>query len=376
MDLRALVFGRFFFDPGGKPRSEYQNTAKIKNQRPKTNNPIFMIIQSSAPTRVDLAGGTIDIWPLYLFHPGAMTVNFALSLLASVRIETRDDNRIILESRDRGVGFETTLERMDELARDSKLDLVSKMIHFFRPATGFHLVANSDAPAGAGISGSSALAIALIGALNRLVGNRYDERKFITIAANVETTVIKVPAGFQDYHPAFHGSASCIHFRPDGIEREHLAVDTAEIERRFVICYTGEPRNSGINNWDIFKRHIDGDRDLFQIFEKIRDAAARMREALAANDWDEVGNVMRNAYPNRKRLAPGITTPHMDALVESALANGAEAAKICGAGGGGCIAFLCTPERQQELERALAAEEGVEVLNWKVAREGLRVTES
>ncbi|HEX6188645.1 MAG TPA: hypothetical protein VFZ40_11235 [Pyrinomonadaceae bacterium] len=335
-----------------------------------------MIIQSSAPTRVDLAGGTIDIWPLYLFHPGAMTVNFALSLLASVRIETRDDNRVILESRDRGVGFETTVDRIDELAHDERLELVSKMVHFFRPAQGFHLVANSDAPAGAGISGSSALAIALIGALNRLAGNRYDERKFITIAANIETTVIKVPAGFQDYHPAFHGSASCIHFRPDGIEREHLKLDHEEIERRFVICYTGEPRNSGINNWDIFKRHIDGDAELFQIFEKIREAATRMRAALAANDWAEVGNVMREAYPNRKRLAPGITTRQMDALVAKALANGAEAAKVCGAGGGGCIAFLCPPERKPELERALAAEEGAEVLNWKVAREGLVVKES
>ena len=335
-----------------------------------------MIIQSSAPTRVDLAGGTIDIWPLYLFHPGAMTVNFALSLLASVRIETRGDSRVILESRDRGVGFETTVDRIDDLARDERLELVSKMVHFFRPTQGFHLVANSDAPAGAGISGSSALAIALIGALNRLVGNRYDERKFITIAANVETTVIKVPAGFQDYHPAFHGSASCIHFRPDGIEREHLNLDHEEIERRFVICYTGQPRNSGINNWDIFKRHIDGDAELFQIFETIREAATRMRAALVANDWAEVGNVMREAYPNRKRLAPGITTPQMDALVTKALANGAEAAKVCGAGGGGCIAFLCQPERKQELERALATEKGAEVLQWKVAREGLVVKES
>ena len=335
-----------------------------------------MIIQSSAPTRVDLAGGTIDIWPLYLFHPRAMTVNFALSLLASVRIETRDDNRVILESRDRGVGFETTVEGIDELARDERLELVSKMVHFFQPTRGFHLVANSDAPAGAGISGSSALAIALIGALNRFVGNRYDERKFITIAANIETTVIKVPAGFQDYHPAFHGSASCIHFRPDGIEREHLNLDHEEIERRFVICYTGQPRNSGINNWDIFKRHIDGDAQLFQIFETIREAATRMRTALVANDWAEVGNVMRQAYPNRKRLAPGITTPHMDALVTKALANGAEAAKVCGAGGGGCIAFLVSPERKQELERALATEKGAEVLHWKVARKGLVVKES
>src|SRR5438094_10380851 len=334
-----------------------------------------MIIESSAPTRCDLAGGTIDIWPLYLFHAGASTVNFALSLRARVRIETRSDRRIILESRDRKVLVETTVDQIDNLARDEKLELVSKMVHFFRPETGFHLVTHSEAPAGAAIAGSSALAIALIGGLNSLVGNRYDPRKFITLAANIETTVIKVPAGFQDYYPAFYGSTSCVHFRADGIEREHLLIDESEIERRFVICYTGEPRHSGINNWDSFKRHLDGDPELFAIFEKIRDAAVEMRAALLANDWNAVAETMRAAYPNRKRLAPGITTPQMDLLVEKALANGAEAAKICGAGGGGCIAFLCAPDRKQDVVAALSSEDGAKVLNWKVSREGLIVKE-
>ncbi len=149
-----------------------------------------------------------------------------------------------------------------------------------------------------------------------------------------------------------------------------------EIERRFVICYTGEPRNSGINNWEVFKRHIDRDQKVFDIFEGIRGAANKMRGALLTNDWAEAANIMREAYPNRKRLAPGITTPQMDLLVERALANGAEAAKVCGAGGGGCIAFLCTEGRKQDVERALAAEEGAEILNWKVAREGLSVRDS
>ena len=73
-----------------------------------------MIIESSAPTRVDIAGGTIDIPPLFLFHEGAATVNFAVSLLAKCRIETRDDSAIVLESIDRGVKFETSLERIAE----------------------------------------------------------------------------------------------------------------------------------------------------------------------------------------------------------------------------------------------------------------------
>ena len=110
-----------------------------------------MIIESTAPTRVDLAGGTIDIWPLYLFHPGATTINFALSLRAHCRIETRDDGRIVLESRDRKIAFETDLAALEDLIREERLELISKLVHFFKPTTGFHLTATSEAPAGAGL---------------------------------------------------------------------------------------------------------------------------------------------------------------------------------------------------------------------------------
>jgi D-glycero-alpha-D-manno-heptose-7-phosphate kinase len=100
-----------------------------------------------------------------------------------------------------------------------------------------------------------------------------------------------------------------------------------------------------------------------------------MREALAANDFRRVGEVMRAAYPNRKRLAPNITTPHMETLVEKALSNGAEAAKVCGAGGGGCIAFLCAEGARESVARALAEVGGAEVLKWSFAPEGLTVRE-
>jgi D-glycero-alpha-D-manno-heptose-7-phosphate kinase len=334
-----------------------------------------MTIEAIAPTRVDLAGGTIDIWPLYLFHPGASTVNFGVTLHARCRIEPRSDDQVILESRDRQVAFETRLADIEELAREERLELISKLVHFFKPETGFHLVAESLAPAGAGLGGSSALAIACIGALNRLVGDRYPERKFIMIAANVETTVIRVPAGFQDYYGAFYGGANFIRFGADGIRRDPIEVDAAEIERRIVICYTGEPRLSGTNNWEIFKNHIDGDPVLFDLFEGIRDSAVAMRSALATNDWERVASVMRDAYPNRKRLAPNVTTPHMERLVETALGSGALAAKVCGAGGGGCIAFLCEEGTKESVERALASEQGAEVLKWSFARDGLVVRE-
>ena len=332
-----------------------------------------MIIESSAPTRVDLAGGTIDIPPLFLFHEGAATVNFAVSLLAKCRIETRDDDRIVLESVDRGVSFETTVDRIGDLKDEPRLELLSKLVYFFKPETGFKMTAESEAPAGAGLAGSSTLNIACIGALNKLVGDRYPPERFIPIAANVECQVIRVPTGYQDYYSAQYGGAACIHFGPAGMDREAMDIDVDTLERRIVVCYTGEPRNSGTNNWEITKRHIDGDRDLFDIFEGIRDSSLAMRQALLANDWDSVGEILRDAHPHRKRLSPHITTPQMDMLIDRALANGAIAPKVCGAGGGGCIAFFCEDGRKADVENALAAEPGAEVLDWRLHNQGLQI---
>ena len=335
-----------------------------------------MIIESAAPTRVDLAGGTIDIPPLFLFHEGAATVNFAISLMARCRIETRDDDRIILESIDQKATVETTVGNIAQLKDDTRLQLLSKLVYFFRPQTGLHLVTESEAPAGAGLAGSSTLNIACIGALNKLVDDRYAPDRFIPIAANVECQVIKVPTGFQDYYSAAFGGLSAIHFGPEGMHREELATDIESLERRMVVCYTGEPRNSGTNNWDITKKHIDGDAEIFEIFEGIRDTSSNIRAALLLNDWDEVGRVLKKAHPQRKRLSPNITTPQMDHLIETALANGAIAPKVCGAGGGGCIAFFCEDGRRKDVESALAAEDGAEVLDWRIQPDGLVVSVS
>lgn len=332
-----------------------------------------MIIESSAPTRVDLAGGTIDIPPLFLFHEGAATVNFAISMLAHCRIETRSDDKIILESVDQDARLETSVGNIASLKAETRLELLSKLVYFFRPEIGFHMKTESQAPAGAGLAGSSTLNIACIGALNKLVDDRYPPDRFIPIAANVECQVIRVPTGFQDYYSAAYGGVASIHFRPDGIHREALSIDIAALERRIAVCYTGEPRNSGTNNWEITKRHIDGDREIYDIFEGIRDTSTNMRLALIGQDWDEVGRILAIAHPQRKRLSPNITTPQMDRLIDAALANGAVAPKICGAGGGGCMAFFCEDGRRPDVEAALAAQNGATVLDWHVNADGLVV---
>jgi D-glycero-alpha-D-manno-heptose-7-phosphate kinase len=326
-------------------------------------------IEASAPTRIDLAGGTIDIWPLYLFHDHATTLNAAISLRAFATIDSRPAGGIELRSLDTG----RTVNARDPAQLDvtSELPLLALLARFYglEHAT---LTTRSDSPAGAGIAGSSALTIAACGALARWSGRSEAPADLLQIAMNVECQTIRVPTGVQDYRPALFGGIAAIELLPDGVRRVGLDVDAAELERRLVLVYTGAPRNSGTNNWDITKRHIDGDRHVFDCFERIRDTAVAMRAALEGGDWDEVGRQIATEWENRKRLAPGVTTPTIDRLMDRARAAGATAAKVCGAGGGGCL-FCYGPPRVREAVKAALAAGGARLLDYRIEPEGLRV---
>jgi len=229
-----------------------------------------------------------------------------------------------------------------------------------------------ESPAGAGIAGSSALTIAVCGALARWTGGSSDPERLLDVAMNLECRAIRVPAGVQDFRPALYGGIAAIELGPDGIRRVALEVDPRELERRIVLVYTGAPRHSGTNNWEIMKSHIDGDRGVFDCFERIRDTAAAMRVALGRGDWDEVGRQIATEWENRKRLAPGVTTPLIDELIARALAAGATAAKVCGAGGGGCLFCYGPPEAKASISAALAAG-GARLLDYRIETEGLRL---
>ena len=328
-----------------------------------------MRIDASAPTRVDLAGGTIDIWPLYLFHPGAQTVHVAISLRAHARIETRADGRVVVESLDTGARVDAAAPAGLHGARG--LALIGRLVEHFRP-TGVTVTTRGESPAGAGIAGSSAMNVALSAALARWQGLALDPESLLSLALNVEAQAIGVPTGLQDYRPAMYGGIAALELAEEGPRRVSLDVDPDELQRRIVLAYTGEPRHSGTNNWEVFKKHIDGDRHVFDAFERIRDTAAALRRALERADWDEAGRQIAAEWENRKRLAPGVTTPAIDRLIASASAAGAEASKVCGAGGGGCLICFASPRRLPAVREALLAE-GARVLDYRVEREGLRV---
>jgi D-glycero-alpha-D-manno-heptose-7-phosphate kinase len=196
--------------------------------------------------------------------------------------------------------------------------------------------------------------------------------KIREISQNVEAQIIKVPTGCQDYYPAMYGGVSAIELTEAGIVRKALPVDLDDLNERIVLAYTGEPRNSGINNWEVMKAHIDGSAKVFRNFERIAEIAYSMRAALEKADWDEVARLLREEWSFRRKNAPGITTPLIDKLVSATRRSGAVGAKVCGAGGGGCVIFLAERGAKERVAAAIERE-GAQVLPVRVAPRGVQV---
>jgi D-glycero-alpha-D-manno-heptose-7-phosphate kinase len=329
-------------------------------------------IVAQAPCRADLAGGTMDLWPLYLFHSGAMTLNFAVNILTTCRVTPLKGRGVYLRSLD--TGREESFESFDEvnLKRKFKLPIAGRLLQFFAPKEGILVETDSESPAGAGISGSSALMIATTAALARFTNRHLTLEQMRVIAQNVEAQIIEVPTGCQDYYPALYGGVSAIRLDADGIHREAIPIAPEEIESRFVLAYTGAPRKSGINNWEVFKAHINGDKRVFRNFERIATIATSMHKALVSGQWDEVARLLREEWKLRRSNAPGITTPLIDKLISAAAKNGGQAAKVCGAGGGGCVIFLVEKGAASRVATAIG-DAGARVLPLQVARDGLRL---
>ena len=274
------------------------------------------MIQSSAPTRIDLAGGTLDIWPLYHFFGNPPTLNAAIDLFAEVQVRQIKGKSITVKSRD--LNLQSRFTSIHSIPDDHPLQLILKLIKFYHPKTGLEVITNCQAPAGSGIGGSSALAIAVNGALNKLTEKRYNRRHIIEIARNIETEVIRAPGGWQDFFSATYGGVQAVQPSMASVDSVPIPIDLKDLTQRFVLCFTGKPRQSGINNWNVMKKALDGDQYVKSKLKRIAEVTQEMERELRKGHLESIAHYFDEEWKARKALVPSISTPEIDNMIANA----------------------------------------------------------
>src|SRR5438128_12178325 len=208
------------------------------------------------------------------------------------------------------------------MAADSKAALVHRVLDYFH-LTAMRVTTRPDAPRGSGLGGSSALTVTLVRGLSEFAGNPIEGEELIALVRDLETRLIGVPAGMQDYYPAVYGGLAAIHLNPGAVVRHEIPLPIERLTEHMLLHYTGVAHFSGTNNWEMYKRQIDGKRKVHKGFSQIAQSAMEMEKALAAGDFPAAGAALAREWKNRKALINGISTPEIDAAIAAATAAGA-----------------------------------------------------
>lgn len=329
-----------------------------------------MLIRSKAPLRISFCGGGTDVQPYPRLHGGAVlsaTVNrYTYCTLVpdsapELTVHSLDYRRSAVFGLHEAMPF------------DGDLDLFKAVFRRLPLETGMRLFVHSDVPPGSGMGSSSALVVALIGALWQLLHRRRDDYEIAQLAYELEREDLGIAGGMQDQYSAAFGGFNFIEFNADGVVVNPLRLHPdvlSELEYNLVLAYTGRTRLSG----SIVGRQIDaytrGDADVLGALAEIKDITLAMKNALLKGRLQEFGGLLHTAWMAKKRVDGGISTPQIDELYAEARRLGALGGKILGAGGGGHMLFFVPYWRKHELTERLT-DLGASVVPFAFEQRGL-----
>lgn len=315
-------------------------------------------IVARAPTRIDFGGGWTDV-PPYSHEAGGFVCNVAISRYSVVRLERLAANGD--QERDDG---EQALARA--ALRVSRVDGVRATI-------------TNDFPLGAGLGGSSAAGVAMMGAINAWCATAsgaaspmagLDRSALAEASRRVEVDELGIAGGRQDHYAAAYGGALALTFGNE-TEIRHVALDHAMIralEGRCIIAYTGQSRISGRTIRGVLDAYGARDPGVLAALAAMKGLAMRMADALEDGDLDTLGLLVGEHWLHQRALHPAITTPLIDTLVARAMTAGAIGAKALGASGGGSVLLIAARGFEERVRRA--AEEMATLIPFTVDQHG------
>ena len=333
-----------------------------------------MTVRSRAPLRISFGGGGTDVAP-YCDERGGVVLSATINRHAYVTLVPGGDT-IAVRSLDYDASIEYGIE--DSFVYDGQLDLAKGVIDHFRKLTaiqqGFNILLHNDAPPGSGLGSSSAITVALIGALSHHLRIPMDAYQIADKAFVIERVECGVVGGKQDQYAAAFGGFNFIEFHADHtlVNALRLPSETiAELEYRLVFAYVGGQRVYS----QIVKKQQDNftqkKTDAVAAMDSLKALAFDMKKALLMGQLTTFGELLHEAWENKKRMAEGISTSHIDELYDAARSAGAQGGKITGVGGGGFMFFLCDPSKRHDVQESLR-ESGANVVNFSFTEDGVR----
>jgi D-glycero-alpha-D-manno-heptose-7-phosphate kinase len=264
-------------------------------------------------------------------------------------------------------------EKPSDLLADARTALVGSLLEALQIDEPLEIEIWSGVPFGSGLGGSSALTVALMGALERRSPRDLSGVDRVDFVRDVETRILGKPAGVQDYYPPLRGSAHVIRFLPGRTDADRIAVDGKDWDRHLTLFDSGVSHSSGMNNWEILRGRLEGEAAIAEALEGVRLAAAAMARAIGAADFPGMGKALRGEWEARRRLAPVVSTPLIEKAIGVAISAGAWGGKACGAGGGGCVVILSPDDRTAAVRDVLSSIVEGSIVRVSVEPEGLRV---
>ena len=235
-----------------------------------------------ANLRIDIAGGTLDLWPLYNFVSGAKTINCAISLKTQCDFElVQGAQHIHVEVTN--LNFSKTYKDLEQFlsSKDNELNLIRPVFRFYKIETGFKIKIMSESPVGGGLGGSSTLMISILKAVDKELGMSRSEESYVNFAANLESQILGAPAGTQDYYQALSPGLSVISYQSDVRKREFLKSPWLEKNKdNFLLIYSGVQHHSGLNNWSIFRKCVEKDSQVLSIIKDLKKNSEHILEEL------------------------------------------------------------------------------------------------
>jgi len=328
-----------------------------------------MIVRAKAPLRLGLGGGGTDVSP-YCDEFGGVVLNATIDMYAYCTIEPSNDCKIRFIASDRQESFECDSVSYIPLEGNLLLHkgVYNKIVKRFcveKPLS-FKLTTYSDAVAGSGLGSSSTMVVAIIKAFMEWLNLPLGEYDIASLAYEIEREDIGLSGGKQDQYAATFGGFNFIEFIQDGrVIVNPLRIKNwikNELESSLILYYTGTSRDSAkIIDEQIKNTRAKANKSLEGMHE-LKASAFKMKESILKGDFETFIICLKDGWEAKKKTSSVITNPQIEKMYNYIMENGAKAAKISGAGGGGFMMIICDPTKRFELVEKLKKTEGNVIL--------------